>query len=165
MRPMTLFTISGVVEAPGRSQTNVNVALQMLALALRERFDCVHASDHSVDAGVSGVMALTFRGRRTHPMLSYEKVRLELDSQNSRRLGFTLSFKMLIVASVYLALGSGLLASIDSGLAKGLATGVAFAAAFFLLNYVVSRHRAFKWLSSQWATALASSGSSTTQRS
>jgi len=110
-------------------------------------------------------MALTFRGRRTHPMLSYEKIRLELDSQNPRRLAFTLSFKMLIVASVYLALGSGLLASIDSGLAKGLATGVAFAAAFFLLNYVVSRHRAFKWLSSQWATALASSGSSTTQRS
>ena len=162
---MTMFAVSGVVEATERSPANLNVALQMLALALRERFDHVQVNEQSVEAGVSGVMALTFRGRRTHPMLPFEQVLLELDSQNPHRLAFTLNFKMLVLASVFLALGSGLLASIDSGLPKGLAMGAAFAAAFFLLNHLLSRHRAFKWLSSQWAAARASSGNSVRQRS
>ena len=98
-------------------------------------------------------------------MLPFMRVLLEADRQNPHRLAFTLNIKMLFTGSAYLAIGSGLLASIDSGIAKGFAIGVAFAAVFFLLNYLLSRHRAFKWLSSEWANALAASGSSTGQRS
>jgi hypothetical protein len=90
---MSLFTVTGVVVAPGRSPSDV-VSLEALEVALRERFDFVEVGERSVEAAASSLTALTFRGRRTHPMLPFERVRLELDGGNPGKLAFTLNFKM-----------------------------------------------------------------------
>lgn len=161
---MSLFTVTGVVVAPGRSPATI-MSLQALAVALRERFDIVQVSDRSVEAAASSLTALTFRGRRTHPMIPFERVRLQLDSGNPQQLAFTLNFKMQVVIAVFCALGVGLQASIDGGWERGFTVGAAIAGAFFVLNHLLSRHRAFKWISSEWANALALTGKATSQDS
>jgi hypothetical protein len=150
---MSLLWVRGMVEAPS-SHSAGQAALKSLVGALSVRFDRVQTQERSITASASSLRTLVMRGPRSHPMLAFDRVHVELVDGSPKRLSFALSIKMQVVIYSYVAIGGGLILSVSNGLARGLTTGVLFGASVFLLNYFVARHRAVDWLSKTWTEAI-----------